>query len=99
MSIGQFVPPPLDGVSEVIDILHPFHLHCILVDIWNYVRDNVPSPGKLSFKLLIAYNFFCDLLLTLSKNVLETHNWTRSVLLLSRCILQSGSGRYRVFCN
>jgi len=45
MSIGQFVPPPLDGVSEIIDILHPFHLHCILVDIWNYVRDNVPSPG------------------------------------------------------
>ena len=46
MAIGQFIPPPLDGVSEVLDILHPFHLHCILVDIWNYVRDNVPSPGK-----------------------------------------------------
>ena len=47
LSAGQFVPPPLDGVAEIIDILHPFHLHCILVDIWNYVRDNVPSPGEL----------------------------------------------------
>ena len=49
MSLGQFVPPPLDGVAEIIDILHPFHLHCILVDIWNYVRDNVPSPGDFNF--------------------------------------------------
>jgi hypothetical protein len=49
MSIGQFVPPPLDGVAEIIDILHPFHLHCVLIDIWNYVRDNVPSPGTGGF--------------------------------------------------
>ncbi len=46
MAVGQFIPPPLDGVSEIIHILHPFHLHCILVDIWNYVRDNPPTPGR-----------------------------------------------------
>jgi hypothetical protein len=58
MAIGQFIPPPLDGVSEVLDILHPFHLHCILVDIWNYVRDNVPSPGKRQKSGLSILNQF-----------------------------------------
>ena len=48
MSVGQFIPPPLDSISDVIYVMHPFHLHCILVDIWNYVRDNVPSPVSFS---------------------------------------------------
>jgi hypothetical protein len=60
MSIGQFVPPPLDGVSEIIDILHPFHLHCILVDIWNYVRDNVPSPGFTNLFFFNLFSFLTD---------------------------------------
>ena len=44
MSLGQYLPPPLDSVSDVIYLFHPYQVHCILVDIWNYVRDNVPSP-------------------------------------------------------
>ena len=44
MSVGQYLPPPLDSVAEVIEIFHPYQVHCILVDIWNYLRDNVPSP-------------------------------------------------------
>ena len=48
MSVGQFIPPPLDSISEVLYVMHPFHVHCILVDVWNYVRDNVPSPVSFS---------------------------------------------------
>ena len=48
MSAGQFVPHPLDSISDVLHVMHPFHVHCILVDIWNYVRDNVPSPVSFS---------------------------------------------------
>ena len=48
MSVGQFIPPPLDSISEVLHVMHPFHVHCILVDVWNYVRDNVPSPVSFS---------------------------------------------------
>merc|ERR1719242_414091 len=48
MSVGQFIPPPLDSISEVINVMHPFHLYCILVDVWNYLRDNVPSPVAFS---------------------------------------------------
>ena len=44
MSVGQYLPPPLDSVSDVIHYFHPYQVHCILVDVWNYVRDNVPSP-------------------------------------------------------
>ena len=48
MSVGQFIPPPLNSLSEVLYVMHPFHVHCILVDLWNYVRDNVPSPVSFS---------------------------------------------------
>ena len=42
--IGQFLPHPLDSVSDVIPHFHPFQVHCVLVDVWNYVKDNIPSP-------------------------------------------------------
>ena len=42
LSVGQFIPHPLDSVTEVLHVMHPFHVHCVLYDIWNYVRDNVP---------------------------------------------------------
>ena len=42
------MPPPLDSVADVLHVMHPFHVHCILVDVWNYVRDNVPSPVSFS---------------------------------------------------
>ena len=44
MAIGQFLPHPLDSVSDILSILEPFHVHCILTDIWNYMRDHVPTP-------------------------------------------------------
>lgn len=44
MSVGQFLPHPLDSVADVIEFFNPYQVHCILVDVWNYVRDNVPSP-------------------------------------------------------
>lgn len=44
MSVGQFLPHPLNSVSDVIHVFHAFHVHCVLVDIWNFMRDNVPSP-------------------------------------------------------
>ena len=44
MSVGQFIPHPLDSVADVLHVMHPFHVLSILFDIWNYVRDNVPSP-------------------------------------------------------
>ena len=44
MSVGQFLPHPMNAVSDVIGHFHAFHLHCVLVDIWNYMKDNVPSP-------------------------------------------------------
>jgi integrator complex subunit 5 len=45
MSVGQFLPPPLNSVADVIHVFHPYQVHCVLVDVWNYVRDNVPSPA------------------------------------------------------
>ena len=44
----QYLPHPLDSVSDVLGQLHAFHVHCVLVDIWNYMRDNVPSPVAFS---------------------------------------------------
>jgi hypothetical protein len=44
MSVGQFLPYPLNSVSDVIGEFHSFHVYCILIDIWNYMKDNVPSP-------------------------------------------------------
>ena len=48
MSIGQFLPYPLNRVQDVIGKFHSFHVHCILVDIWNFMRENVPSPLSYS---------------------------------------------------
>ena len=44
MSLGQFLPHPLNAVPNVLGIFHAFHVYCVLVDIWNFMRDNVPSP-------------------------------------------------------
>lgn len=44
MSIGQYLPHPLNALSDAIHEFHAFHLHCILLDVWNFMKDNVPSP-------------------------------------------------------
>ena len=51
LSVGQFIPHPLDSVADVIHVMHPFHVLSILFDIWNYVRDNVPSPVTFAASL------------------------------------------------
>jgi len=45
MAIGQFLPPQLALVPQVIDIFDPAQLHCILIDIWNFMKLNVPGPS------------------------------------------------------
>ncbi len=42
--MGQFLPHPLNALSDVIGRFHPFHVHCVLVDLWNFMKDHVPSP-------------------------------------------------------
>ncbi|QQP49406.1 Oocyte maintenance defects, partial [Caligus rogercresseyi] len=45
MAVGQFLPHPLRSVGDIIGILSPFHVHLILLDIWIFMRENVPSPA------------------------------------------------------
>ena len=33
LSVGQYLPHPLDSVAEVIHLFHPYQVHCILVDL------------------------------------------------------------------
>ena len=33
---------------QVIDIFDPAQLHCILIDIWNFMKLNVPGPSLFS---------------------------------------------------
>eukprot|EP00088_Acartia_fossae_P015075 TRINITY_DN1817_c0_g1_i3.p1 TRINITY_DN1817_c0_g1~~TRINITY_DN1817_c0_g1_i3.p1 ORF type:complete len:989 (+),score=197.31 TRINITY_DN1817_c0_g1_i3:38-3004(+) len=48
MGVGQFIPGHLALVAQVIHILDPAQLNCILVDMWNYMRSNVPGPSSYS---------------------------------------------------
>ncbi|CAN7975226.1 unnamed protein product [Ixodes persulcatus] len=45
MSEGQLLPPPMTSTSEILELLTPFEVFCLLQDIWQYMRDNVPSPA------------------------------------------------------
>jgi len=45
MGYGQFIPRQMAVLSQIIHILDPSQLHCILIDIWNYMRVNVPGPN------------------------------------------------------
>ncbi|UYV71634.1 INTS5 [Cordylochernes scorpioides] len=45
LSAGQLLPPPLGQVGPLVSMLTPWELHCVLSDIWQYMRDNVPSPA------------------------------------------------------
>ncbi len=58
MSVGQFLPHPLDSVSDVLGHFHAFHAHCVLVDIWNYMRDNVPTPVAFAAASGSGYKMF-----------------------------------------
>ncbi|XP_014247878.1 integrator complex subunit 5 [Cimex lectularius] len=46
MALGQLLPPPLTALGDVIPYVLPIHVVQILRDcVWNYMRDNVPSPA------------------------------------------------------
>ena len=40
MSIGQFLPHPLNALSDVLPVMHAFHVHCALADVWAYMKDH-----------------------------------------------------------
>jgi len=44
LSVCQFLPHPLNALPDVLPKLHPFHVHCVLQDVWAFLRDHVPSP-------------------------------------------------------
>ena len=48
MAVGQFLPPQLALVPQVMHIFDPAQLHCILIDIWNFMKLNVPGPSLFS---------------------------------------------------
>lgn len=45
MALGQILPPPLAYISEILQSITPFETFCLLSDIWQYMKDNVPSPA------------------------------------------------------
>jgi len=45
MAVGQFLPPQLALVPQIIHIFDPFQLHCVLIDIWNFMKITVPGPS------------------------------------------------------
>lgn len=45
MAMGQLLPPPLSYIDEVLPLVTPYEAFVLLSDIWQYMRDNVPSPA------------------------------------------------------
>jgi integrator complex subunit 5 len=45
MAVGQFLPPQLALVPQIMHIFDPFQLHCVLIDIWNFMKITVPGPS------------------------------------------------------
>ncbi|XP_071036547.1 integrator complex subunit 5 [Parasteatoda tepidariorum] len=45
MAMGQLLPPPLSYIDEVLPLITPYEAFSLLSDVWQYMRDNVPSPA------------------------------------------------------
>ncbi|XP_054715495.1 integrator complex subunit 5-like [Uloborus diversus] len=64
MAIGQLLPPPLSYIDEVLPLVTPYEAFNLLSDIWQYMRDNVPSPAlfysKNSSSTRVWRNFATD---------------------------------------
>lgn len=45
MSLGQLLPPALDGLGDLLPLLSPREVCCLLGDVWHYMRTHVPSPA------------------------------------------------------
>lgn len=50
MSLGQLLPPAMNSLGEVLPLLSPFEVFCVLSDVWQYMRNNVPSPALFTHK-------------------------------------------------
>lgn len=50
MSLGQLLPPAMNSLGEVLPLLSPFEVFCVLSDVWQYMRNNVPSPALFTQK-------------------------------------------------
>ncbi|GIY08211.1 integrator complex subunit 5 [Caerostris extrusa] len=50
MAVGQLLPPPLSYIDEVLPVVTPYEAFNLLSDIWQYMRDNVPSPALFHSK-------------------------------------------------
>lgn len=44
MAIGQLLPPPLSHMGEIFPHISPYEAYMLLVDVWKYMKENVPSP-------------------------------------------------------
>uniref|UniRef100_A0A023GBS5 Integrator complex subunit 5 C-terminal domain-containing protein n=1 Tax=Amblyomma triste TaxID=251400 RepID=A0A023GBS5_AMBTT len=45
LSLGQLLPAAMNSLGEVLPLLSPFEVSCLLSDVWQYMRNNVPSPA------------------------------------------------------
>lgn len=46
MVTAQFLPGPLHMLPQIVAVLAPFELVCILQDVWMFMRDHTPSPDR-----------------------------------------------------
>merc|ERR1712113_1151853 len=92
MAVGQFIPPQLAITPQIIHILDPFQLHCILIDIWHFMTRHVPGPslytanertGEMArtFGAYKNYHGFCERLrVVLVKNIDTTAVILKNIL-------------------
>ncbi|XP_061390096.1 integrator complex subunit 5 [Musca vetustissima] len=46
LAMGQLLPPPLSNLHNIIEHFEPQEIALLLKEcVWNYMKDNVPSPG------------------------------------------------------
>ncbi|XP_064477037.1 integrator complex subunit 5-like [Ornithodoros turicata] len=50
MATGQLLPAPLSSIGQILHLLTPFEVSCLLSDVWQYMKDNVPSPALFAQK-------------------------------------------------
>lgn len=50
LSLGQLLPPAMNSLGDVLPLLSPFEVSCLLSDVWQYMRNNVPSPALFTHK-------------------------------------------------
>lgn len=78
MSMGQLLPPPLSYLHTVIEYLDAPEISVVLKEcIWNYMKENVPSPvlygvdstGKLQFAYYASESRVCRTVHLFNSNI------------------------------